>query len=52
MARRFAAQERYRERQTDKRGMVRLSVWVPAEAREKVLALCARLRKVKRDASE
>ena len=39
-------QGRYQERQRDRRGLVRLTVWVPAEAREKVMALADKLRKI------
>ncbi len=41
---RYAAQERYRKRQADKRGLVQVAVWIPLDAREEITALAARLR--------
>ncbi len=44
--RKYEPQRRYREKQADQRGLVRLSIWVPESAREQVLEMAARLRKI------
>ena len=42
----YKPQARYREKQSEQRGLVRLSIWVPESAREQVLAMAAKLRKL------
>jgi len=37
MSSNYRPQERYREKQLTERGMIRLAVWIPAEARDRVL---------------
>ena len=44
----YAAQDRYRERQMDKRGFIRLCIWVPPDAKEKLVALADKLRRIAR----
>lgn len=40
----YAAQDRFRKKQEDN-GLVRISTYVPEDAREKALTFCANLRK-------
>jgi len=44
----FAAQKRYASRNAEQRNLVRISVWVPREDRERALDFCAKLRKKQR----
>lgn len=46
MARKYGAQERYQRRQRDTRGMVRISIWIPEEARDRVLKMAEKLRRL------
>lgn len=47
MKRRYAHQGRYEKRQTEKRGMIKVAVWIPESGRTAVLELAEALRKGK-----
>lgn len=44
----YPAQDRYRERQAGPRELIRLTVWIPAESREQLIKLAAKLRRLAR----
>ena len=46
MSKNYAAQDRYRKRQIETRGLVRVSIWIPTEARDRVLKMAKKLRRL------
>lgn len=50
--RNYRPQERYRDKQVNDRGFVRLSIWVPPEARDEVMKLADKLRRLARTQPE
>jgi len=39
-------QKRYEERQRESRGMVKVCIWIPASAKQRVLKMAAELRRL------